>query len=193
MVKGFPSRKDSIILAVIDIINESGVQGLSTKEIAAKQGISESLLYKHFKSLDEVLVAVIQYYSRFDTMIMNTVQNRDISCKEKILEFTKSFVELYESYPALAAIILNYETLMHYGHTRDMVIDIINKRTDFVTQVLETGLRVGEFEKYYTAQELTDIVMGTIRTMILRWKMSGHSYPLKADLLITIKKVLDRC
>ena len=35
-----------------------------------------------------------------------------------------------------------------------MVIDIINKRTDFVTQVLETGLRVGEFEKYYTAQEL---------------------------------------
>ena len=193
MVKGFPSRKDSIILAVIDIINESGVQGLSTKEIAAKQGISESLLYKHFKSLDEVLVAVIQYYSRFDTMIMNAVQNRDISCKEKILEFTKSFVELYESYPALAAIILNYETLMHYGHTRDMVIDIINKRTDFVTQVLETGLRVGEFEKYYTAQELTDIVMGTIRTMILRWKMSGHSYPLKADLLITIKKVLDRC
>lgn len=193
MVKGFPSRKDSIILAVIDIINESGVQGLSTKEIAAKQGISESLLYKHFKSLDEVLVVVIQYYSRFDTMIMNTVQNRDISCKEKILEFTKSFVELYESYPALAAIILNYETLMHYGHTRDMVIDIINKRTDFVTQVLETGLRVGEFEKYYTAQELTDIVMGTIRTMILRWKMSGHSYPLKADLLITIKKVLDRC
>ena len=78
MVKGFPSRKDSIILAVIDIINESGVQGLSTKEIAAKQGISESLLYKHFKSLDEVLVAVIQYYSRFDTMIMNTVQNKGI-------------------------------------------------------------------------------------------------------------------
>lgn len=193
MVKGFPTRRDSIILAAIDIISERGVHGLLTKEIATKQGISESLLYKHFKSIDEVLIAVIEYFSRFDSMIINTVLKRDISCKEKILEYTKSFVELYESYPSLAAIILNYETLMHYNHTSQMIIDIIKKRSDFIKRVVETGHNTGEFESYYTPQELTDIIKGTIRTMILRWKMSGYDYPLKENMLVTIKKVLDRC
>jgi len=193
MIKGFPTRRDNIILAAIDIIGESGIQGLSTKEIAAKQGISESLLYKHFNSLDEVLVAVIEYFSRFDAMIINTVLKRDISCKEKILEYTKSFIELYESYPALAAILLNYETLLHYDYTRQIVIEIIKKRTDFVTGVVESGQSTGEIESYYTAQELTDIIMGTIRTMIFRWKASGYDYPLKESMLVTIKKVLDKC
>lgn len=193
MIKGFPTRKDSIILAAIDIIGESGIQGLSTKEIASKQEISESLLYKHFKSLDEVLVAVIDYFSRFDVMIINTVMKRDITCREKIIEYAKSFVELYESYPALAAIILNYETLMHYDHTRNKVINIIKSRTDFVSRVIEMGQSTGEIESYYTPQELTDIIKGTIRSMILRWKMSGYSFPLKDSMLLTINKILDRC
>lgn len=193
MIKGFPTRRDSIILAAIDIINENGIQGLSTKEIAAKQGISESLLYKHFKSLDEVLVAVIEYFSRFDTMIINTILKRDISCKDKVLEYIKSFVELYESYPALAAIILNYETLMHYDHTRDMVIDIIKKRLDFIVVVTKAGQSTGEINSYYNPQELSVIIKGTMRAMILGWKMSAYNFPLKENLLVTIKKILDKC
>lgn len=192
MIKGFPTRRDSFILAAIDIISESGIQGLSTKEIAAKQGISESVLYKHFKSLDEVLIAVIEHFSRFDAMIINTVLKRDIPCKEKILEYTKSFVELYESYPALTSILLNYETLMHYEHTRHMATNIIQKRADFVTRVVEIGQSTGEIGNYYTPQELTDIIKGTISSMILRWKMSGYDYQLKGSLLVTIKKLLDR-
>lgn len=193
MIKGFPTRRDSIILAAIDIISENGIQGLSTKEIAARQGISESLLYKHFISLDEVLIAVIKYFSQFDTMIINTVLKRDISSKEKILEYIKSFIELYESYPALAAITLNYETLMHYTHTSNMIIEIIKKRTGFIAGAVKHGQDAGEVDNYYAPQELTDIIKGVIRTMILRWKMSGYDFQLKESMLVTIRKILDRC
>ncbi len=192
MIKGFPTRKDSIVLAALDIIDESGIQGLSTKEIAVKQGISESLLYKHFNSLNEVLVAVVEYFSRFDAMIINTVLKLDISCKGKILEYTKSFIELYENYPALTAILLNYETLMHYEHTGDKIRDIIKKRSDFVSGVVASGQNTGELDTYYTPQELTDIIKGTATNMILRWKMSGYNFQLKESMLTIIKKVLDK-
>lgn len=193
MLKGFPSRKDSIILAAIDIIGENGVQALSTKEIAARQGISESLLYKHFKSLDQVLVAAIKYFSRFDSMIINSVLKKDMPSREKILEFIRSFVELYEGYPALAAIVLNYEILMHYDHTRETVIDIIEKRVGFLLRVVEEGQKRGEIGNCYTCQQLVDIIYGTVKAMILRWKMSGYDFSLKKDVLVTIKKLLDKC
>ncbi len=192
MIKGFPTRKDSIILAAIDIINEKGIQSLSTKEIALKQGISESLLYKYFNSLDEVLIAVIEYFSQFDDMIVNTVLKRDISHKEKILEASKSLVELYESYPALASILLNYETLMNYSHTKEIANEIINRRLRFLEKVIEMGQDNGEFENYYTSKELAIIIIGTFRSLIMNWKMSGYKFPIKKEMLMVIKKILEK-
>lgn len=193
MIKGFPTRKDSIILAAIDIINEGGIQNLSTKRIAEKQDISESLLYRHFKSLDDVLVAVIKYFSRFDSMIANTVEKKEIPYKEKIIEHTKAFVELYESYPALVAVLLNYETLIHYEHTRKIIIDIIEKRVSYITRTIKQGQDTGEISDYYTEEELTDTINGIIISTTIRWKMTGYNFGLKDAILTTIKKVLDRC
>ncbi|MFA5536855.1 MAG: TetR/AcrR family transcriptional regulator [Bacillota bacterium] len=193
MKKDFVSRKDSMILAAIDIISENGVQGLSTKEIAAKQGISESLLYKHFKSIDEVLVAVVAYFGRFDTMIFNTMLKRNISYKEKILGSVESFIELYENYPSLAAIVLNYETLMHYEHTKDSMRKIIEGRSAFMVELIERGQNAGEIKDYFSAQELADIVLGLTKTIILRWKMGDYKFSVKECMLATIKKVLDKC
>lgn len=192
MLKGFPGRRYNIILAAIDLINEKGIQGLSTKGIAAKQEISESILYKHFTSIDEVLVAVMKYFSRFDVMIINTICKRDIPCKEKILATVKAFVELYESYPALASIVLNYETLMRYDHTKEITRDIINKRSEFLIKIIEMAQDAGEIGDYYSALELTDIINGVLRAAIFRWKMSEYSYKLKEYTLVTIEKVLDR-
>ncbi len=134
--------KDNIILAAIEIISESGVHGLTTKVLAEKQKISESILYKHFKSLDDVLIEVVNYFARFDIMIENTVSSKNISYKKKIIEYIKSFVELYESYPDLASILLHCETLMRFEHTKDLIIMVINRRSNFIKKNVEKGLKI---------------------------------------------------
>lgn len=190
-MKRFPGRKDNIILAAIEIISEDGIQGLSTKKIAARQGISESLLYKHFNSIDDVLVAVVKSFSRYDMMIINTVRKRDITYKEKIIAYIGPIVELYQNYPPLASIMLNYETLLNYRHTRQLIKGIINTRKGFVKSVIEKAQAEGEMNNNLTSQELADIINGVISDMVLRWKISGYVFNLKEDVLATIGKVLD--
>ena len=190
-MKRFPGRKDNIILAAIEIISEDGIHGLSTKKIAARQGISESLLYKHFNSIDDVLVAVVKSFSRYDMMIINTVRKRDITYKEKIIAYIGPIVELYQNYPPLAYIMLNYETLLNYRHTRQLIKGIINTRKGFVKSVIEKAQAEGEMNNNLTSQELADIINGVISDMVLRWKISGYVFNLKEDVLATIGKVLD--
>jgi AcrR family transcriptional regulator len=190
-MKGFPGRKDNIILAAIEIISEDGIQGLSTKKIAARQGISESLLYKHFNSIDDVLVAVVKSFSRYDMMIINTVRKRDITYKEKIIAYIRPIMELYQNYPPLVSIMLNYETLLNYRHTRQLIKGIINTRKGFVKSVIEKAQAEGEMNNNLTSQELADIINGVISDMVLRWKISGYVFNLKEDVLATIGKVLD--
>lgn len=190
-MKRFPDRKDNIILAAIEIISEDGIHGLSTKKIAARQGISESLLYKHFNSINDVLVAVVKSFSRYDMMIINTVRKRDITYKEKIIAYIGPIVELYQNYPPLASIMLNYETLLNYRHTRQLIKGIINTRKGFVKSVIEKAQAEGEMNNNLTSQELADIINGVISDMVLRWKISGYVFNLKEDVLATIGKVLD--
>jgi AcrR family transcriptional regulator len=190
-MKRFPGRKDNIILAAIEIISEDGIHGLSTKKIAARQGISESLLYKHFNSINDVLVAVVKSFSRYDMMIINTVRKRDITYKEKIIAYIGPIVELYQNYPPLASIMLNYETLLNYRHTRQLIKGIINTRKGFVKSVIEKAQAEGEMNNNLTSQELADIINGVISDMVLRWKISGYVFNLKEDVLATIGKVLD--
>jgi len=193
-LKGFPSRRDSIIFAAIEIISDNGIQGLSTKEIANKQGISESILYKHFKSLDDVIVAIVEYFLRFDCMIENTVLRRRITYREKILEYIRSFVELYESYPALTAIILNYETLLHHVNTRHLIVnDIIDARIGFIRKLIEDGQQICEIGSCYTSEELAIIIAGTIERIILDWKLAGYCYSLKDKVLMITSKILNSC
>lgn len=190
-MKRFPGRKDNIILAAIEIISEDGIHGLSTKKIAARQGISELLLYKHFNSINDVLVAVVKSFSRYDMMIINTVRKRDITYKEKIIAYIGPIVELYQNYPPLASIMLNYETLLNYRHTRQLIKGIINTRKGFVKSVIEKAQAEGEMNNNLTSQELADIINGVISDMVLRWKISGYVFNLKEDVLATIGKVLD--
>ena len=56
MNNNFVNRKDRIIASAIEIISESGLASLTTKTLAMKENMSESLLYRYFGGIEEVLV-----------------------------------------------------------------------------------------------------------------------------------------
>ena len=66
MGDSFVSRKDRIISSAIEIISESGLSALTTKNLALKENMSETLLYKYFGGINEVLIEVVETYSKFD-------------------------------------------------------------------------------------------------------------------------------
>ena len=54
-------RQLEIIEAAGEILTESGLAGLTTKNLAAKMGFAESALYRHFKGKEEIIVTMLQY------------------------------------------------------------------------------------------------------------------------------------
>ena len=52
-------RKAQIIEVTLRLVDEYGVQGTTTPRIAAAAGVSEPILYKHFKSRREMLLAAL--------------------------------------------------------------------------------------------------------------------------------------
>ena len=53
-------RRQSIIDAALDLFAEKGFNGTRTREIAQKAGISETLIFQHFKSKEELYRAAFE-------------------------------------------------------------------------------------------------------------------------------------
>ena len=52
-------RKQQITRAALEIISEGGIRALTTGELAGRVGIVPSALYRHFPSLDDVILGAI--------------------------------------------------------------------------------------------------------------------------------------
>src|SRR3954452_19314482 len=52
-------RKASIVEAAIRLFGEKGFRGTTTRELAAAVGVSEPILYEHFKTKSELYAAII--------------------------------------------------------------------------------------------------------------------------------------
>lgn len=192
-MKGYLTRKESIIFSAIEIIDEFGINDLALREISSRQGISEAALYRHFKSKNEIILAVFDYYSRFDKSIMNTIIESKLKTKQGIAFFIKSLVELYEAHPAMSSLALSFEILM----TEDLVVqkvkEIFMSRSNFITGLIEEGQKEGSISKHFNSENLSDTIIGIERTITLKWRMNKFSFPLSQRVLPSVQSILDIC
>ena len=190
MSDSFISRKDRIIASAIEIISESGLASLSTKSLAMKENMSETLSYKYFGGINEVLIEVVEYFARFDRSIIRTVQGKDVSNVEKIHEFFDTYAIYYDNYIEISAIVLNYEELLHNTGTREIIGACIEERNRFLLQLIQNAMSDREINSTFSAEELKCILMGILSSQLLDRRLTIHSETLRTEVMESIDKIL---
>ncbi len=190
LTESFVSRKDRIIASAIEIISESGLSALTTKNLAMKENMSETLLYKYFGSINEVLVEVVEYYVKFDKSIQKTVLSKKVTYTEKIRMYVEAYASYYDSYYAISTLMLQYEELLHNIDTRDEVAKCIQERHDFLKELFEGAIKNKEIIDVLTPDELADDVTGIAMIHILNRRITIKKQSFKQELCGHLEKVL---
>ena len=183
--------KESLILSTIEVISEQGLQGLTTREVAKRQGISESTIFKHYKSKNELILAVLEYFSQYDQAIIDSLSLKEFKPMEAITYFVESYVTYYENYPEITAIALSYEGLMHEVELSDVVKGIFTKRVNTVQSLIEDAKCQNEVSKEVNTESLADLIIGLERVVVLRWRLEKYTFSLKKHTLRALKMLLD--
>lgn len=183
--------KESLILSTIKVISEHGLQGLTTRGVAVKQGVSESTIYKHYKSKNELILSVLEYFSQYDQEIIDSLGLKVLNPIEAILYFVEAYVTYYENYPEITAITLSYEGLMHEAELSDAVKRIFSKRINTIHSLIEDAKRENEIPKDVDTESLSDLIIGLERFIILRWRLENYNFSLKEHTLKALKMLLD--
>lgn len=191
-MKPYFTRKESIIITAIEIIDDLGFNDLSLREIGNRQGISDSAIYKHFRSKEEIILAVLDYYSRFDERIMSTINESNFAPKEAILFYIKSMVEVYESQPSITSVPRYFELQKIDSPAVKKAKDIFSERSKFVQKLILKGQFDGSITDKVQSEDLADAILGLKRVILLKWSMESYSFPLKNRVEKATTSILER-
>lgn len=160
MEDSYISNRDKIVASAIELIGDLGLHALTPKNLARKQNISDTLIYKHFGGIDEVLIAVVNEYAAFDINIQRTVDHLDGSYIDKIRYYADTYATYYDNYIGMGAIMLHYEELLHMSETREIISECMLKRNDFVCSLFQGAIENKEIRPVFTPKELTLVFNG---------------------------------
>lgn len=185
------SRKISIILATIDVIDEFGISNLSTREVARRVGISEPAIFRHFKTKGDLLLAVLDHFANYDNDIMLSIKAKELRPLEAISFFIEVYATYYENYPAITAITQNYEVLRCDPYLSQKIQGIFSTRKNFMAEMIKKAQTDGEIIESANYEGLSTTIMGISREYCLSWRMNGYVFSLKERILSTINMILE--
>jgi len=182
-------RKESITLSAIDIVHDVGFQGLTTREIAKRESISEAALYRHFKNREEIVAAVFAYYAKFDHSIVKTIENLEMAPMESVSFFIERLAEYYEGYPAVASVMHAFDTVQSDNVYRTTV-EIYSFRKTSVERLLRTAQSEGILRREVDPDLLSSVIWSAFFSQVYEWRIGGYGYSLKAKSAAAIGMLL---
>ena len=162
-------RKQRIINAATHLFAEQGFDGTSTLQIAEKAGVTEPLIYYHFKGKEDLFSHIMENSFREYFFGLNSLKrepNTQFERIEGLIDFHFRFVEEMpdETYMGLTicpAKLTDPEHICTKMVQRQM--DLLNA---YLTDCLEMGIESGEFNQVpvpETVNLLIGMLMGVLR------------------------------
>ncbi|MBL7908007.1 MAG: TetR/AcrR family transcriptional regulator [Bacteroidia bacterium] len=172
-------RQLEIIEAAGEILTESGLAGLTTKNLAAKMGFAESALYRHFKGKEEIIVTMLQYLAaNMDKRLTACVAKLDDPVEKIKAVFNNQF-DFFQKHPHFLVAVFSEGLLEESKQINAAIMQIMATKRKHLLPIIKQGQLEGVFETSAPAEDLLHIIMGSFRLHMLQWRITDFSFDVK--------------
>ena len=110
--QGSITRREQLIMAGIDELNEYGIHNFSTRRVAKACGISCAAPYKHFKDSHDFIAAILGHINNTYYEHQKGVLNKYADCdsRTQLLEVALDYIRFLVEHPVFRRVIMqNYQ------------------------------------------------------------------------------------
>ena len=157
-------RREDIARAVLRIIGERGLTSLTTATLASEVGVTTGALYRHFASLDEILIETVRFGVE---RIEATFPDQSLPPLDRLLALARNRVRLLGDDPGLAWLLRSeqaYLTLPEDAVRR--LCDVVRRSRLFLLGTLREGAEGDSIRGDIEPELLLVPVLGTIHAVI---------------------------
>lgn len=166
-------RRREVADAALEIIAQKGISTLTTASIARAVGLTPGALFRHFASIEEILVLAVD---RAVDELDRTYPAEALSPTERITAFIEARIALATRKLGIPRLVLS-DQFAHALPTpaRQALRRAIERSRTFVAEAIAEGQRDGVVRADLDAGALALVVLGTVQMAILRATMFPRS------------------
>lgn len=186
--KDFTERQIEIMEAATLRIDKFGIQELTIKNLASDLSLSEAALYRHFKSKNEILLGLLTYFIlEMNERLAVIIEDKELQPSELLKKVFVSQLNTFVQKPAIISVIFSEGIFQFNKELSDKVSTMMALMQNNIHALITRGQNEGVYGKLLGADTITTIIMGSMRMVVLKWKLSGN----KSNLVNDGKNVLN--
>ncbi|HQO32037.1 MAG: hypothetical protein RIS29_570 [Bacteroidota bacterium] len=186
--KDFTERQIEIMEAATLRIDKFGIQELTIKNLASDLSLSEAALYRHFKSKNEILLGLLTYFIlEMNERIAVIIADEEKQPSELLKKVFVSQLNTFVQKPAIVSVIFSEGIFQFNKELSDKVSTMMALMQNNINALIIRGQNEGVYAKLLEPETITTIIMGSMRMVVLKWKLSGN----KSNLVNDGKNVLN--
>jgi AcrR family transcriptional regulator len=173
LIDNYLTRKEKITITSIQILDEKGIKGLTTREIASRQNITEPAIYRHFSSKKKIILSIIENFKIFDELISGTIIENKMAPLDALRYYIESFSKYYENYPEITTIMFSLDVYGYDEDLRNEMFDTFSKRDKLIKDIIEEGQKKNLFTEKISSKYISEMIIDILWGTIKRWKLNG--------------------
>lgn len=173
-------RQLEIVEAAGRILTRSGISGLTIKNLAKEMQFSESAIYRHFTSKTEIILALLNYLA--DNMARRfAAQDKKKAPGEAFLSLFQVQCDFFIENPHFVVAVFS-DGLMEEGEAINRaVLKIMHVKKNHLEILIQDGQKDGVFTDTIPKERITQIVMGSFRLLMFKWRAEQFSFDLRKE------------
>ena len=183
-------RQFEIIEAAGKILTTSGVSGLTIKNLAKEMKFSESAIYRHFTSKEEIIIALLDYLAKsMDERYTNAISAKQTP-EEKFTTLFQNQFSFFKNNPHFVVAVFSDGLMEESQRINETILKIMAVKMKHLMPIILEGQKKKIFVNSVTSDELMHIIMGTFRLQMFKWRMSNFQFDIIKNGNTMIQSVL---
>ena len=165
-------RQLEIIEATGKLLTTSGLNGLTIKNLALEMNFSESAIYRHFSSKEEIIITLLKY--------LNETVNKIFKESSISGDFEKDFTVLFRKLttyfmenPFYVVAVFSEGLMNESARIGERILQLMNNLTKHVRTIIGEGQKKGLITRSLTSEQIVEIIIPAFRHQLFRWKISN--------------------
>ena len=174
------ARQEQIIEAALELIGTQGVSALSIAGIAERVGIVPSALYRHFKSKDDVLDAVLELIRT--RLLANVTQVREDTPEAlpRLKSLLMRHVRMLSENRAIPHVVFSDGIYSGHPERKAKVASIIITYLVNIQKIVEEGIQDGSIRQDVIPRTASVMFLGMILPAAVLWNVSEGDFDMIA-------------
>jgi len=169
-------RREQIARAALELIAAQGVTSLSVAAVARRVGLVPSAIYRHYKSKEAVLDAVVEHVEErlFANVVAAAEETADaLECLHRLL---RRHVHMIRENEGIPRFVFSEDTYAGRPARKARVFTMIRSYLRLVTGIVVRGQEEGNIRPELPAPTVALMFLGLIQPGAILWHMSEGGF-----------------